>query len=104
MPVLGKRPGRRARSSRGRLRPLRILTLAVTAIALSVASGGFAYFMPALAEAFDATSQVVDVPSPTPSPSEAVASSPSPIARTPGAFTVLLLGSDNDSKFSGDHV
>jgi LCP family protein required for cell wall assembly len=102
--VLGKQPGHRARASRGRLRPLRILTLAVIAIALSVASGGFAYFMPALAEAFDATSQVVDVPSPTPSPSEAVGSSPSPTPRTPGAFTVLLLGSDNDSKFSSDHV
>lgn len=102
--MLGKRPGHRARASRGRLRPLRILTLAVAAVALSVASGGFAYFLPALAEAFDATSQVVDVPSPTPSPEETVGPSPSPTPRTPGSFTVLLLGSDNDSKFIGDHV
>jgi LCP family protein required for cell wall assembly len=80
------------------------LTLAATAIALSVASGGFAYFMPALAEAIDATSQVVVVPSPTPSPEETIGPSPSPTPAVPGSFTVLLLGSDNDSKFIGDHV
>ena len=76
----------------------------MVAVALSVASGGFAYFLPALAEAFDATSQVVDVPSPTPSPEQTIGPSPSPTPRTPGSFTVLLLGSDNDSKFIGDHV
>jgi LCP family protein required for cell wall assembly len=83
------------------MRPLRILTLAVTAVALSVASGGFAYFLPAVSEAFDATSQVVAVPSPTPSPSQLTSPSPTTAPRTPGAFTVLLLGSDNDSKFPG---
>jgi len=103
MPVLGNRPGRRVRSSRGRLRPLRILTLAVVAVALSVTSGGFAYFLPAVAEAIDATGQVVEVPSPTPSPT-GLEPSPSPTPRTPGAITVLLLGSDNDSKFVADHV
>jgi LCP family protein required for cell wall assembly len=77
--------------------------MAVLAVALSSAAGGFAYFLPAVQEAFDATSQVVDVPSPTPSP---VLASPSakPTPRAPGTFTVLLLGSDNDSKFIGDHV
>ena len=101
--MLGNRPGHRARASRGRLRPLRILTLAATAIALSVASGGFAYFLPAVAEAIDATGQVVEVPSPTPSPT-GLEPSPSPTPRTPGSFTVLLLGSDNDSKFQAEHV
>jgi LCP family protein required for cell wall assembly len=86
------------------MRPLRILTLAVTAIALSVASGGFAYFLPAVTEAFDATGQVVDIPSPTPTPTGATSPSTRPTPRTPGSFTVLLLGSDNDAKFSGDHV
>jgi LCP family protein required for cell wall assembly len=100
--VLGNRPGHRARASQGRLRPLRILTLAVTAFALSVGAGGFAYFLPAVQEAFDATSQVVEVPSPTPSPSGVPSVKPTP--RAPGTFTVLLLGSDNDSKFTGDHV
>ena len=75
----------------------------MTAIALSVASGGFAYFLPALAEAIDATGQVVVVPSPTPSPT-GLEPSPSPTPRTPGSFTVLLLGSDNDSKFTAEHV
>jgi len=101
--VLGNRPGHRARASQGRLRPLRILTLAITAFALSVAAGGFAYFLPAVQEAIDATSQVVEVASPTPTPT-GVAPSAKPTPRAPGTFTVLLLGSDNDSKFIGDHV
>jgi LCP family protein required for cell wall assembly len=84
------------------LRPLRILTLAVTAFALSVGAGGFAYFLPAVQEALDATSQVVVVPSPTPSPTGVPSAKPTP--RAPGTFTVLLLGSDNDSKFIGDRV
>jgi LCP family protein required for cell wall assembly len=98
------RPGHRARASRGRLSPLTTLTLVVLAIALSAVAGGFAYFMPAALIAFNSTSQVVQVPSPSPtdilfSPSPV----PSPVAQQ-GAFTVLLLGSDDDSKFSADHV
>jgi polyisoprenyl-teichoic acid--peptidoglycan teichoic acid transferase len=106
MPVLGNRPGHRARASQGRLRPLRILTLAIAAVVLSGAAGGFAYFLPAVSEAFDATGQLVVVPSPTPTPtgSSAPTTAPAPTPKTPGAFTVLLLGSDNDSKFLGDHV
>jgi LCP family protein required for cell wall assembly len=99
---LGIRPGRRARRSRGRLSPLRSLILTALAIALSVVAGGFAYFIPAASAALQATGQQVNVPSPTsllftPSPS------PGP-APSQGAFTVLLLGSDDDSKFSADHV
>jgi cell envelope-related function transcriptional attenuator common domain len=78
--------------------------MAVAAVALSSAAGGFAYFMPAIAEAIDATGQVVVVPSPSPSPTQLFGPSPKPTPRTPGAFTVLLLGSDNDSKFIGDQV
>ncbi|HVC77987.1 MAG TPA: LCP family protein [Candidatus Micrarchaeaceae archaeon] len=74
--------------------------MAVIAVALSSAAGGFAYFMPAIQEAFDATSQVVVVPSPTPSPSITGTATPTP-QHPPGAFTVLLLGSDNDTKFQG---
>jgi len=77
--------------------------MAVIAVALSGAAGGVAYFLPAVQEAFDATSQVVDVPSPTPSPLISTGTTPKP-TRPPGAFTVLLLGSDNDSKFTSDHV
>jgi LCP family protein required for cell wall assembly len=75
----------------------------VLAIALSAVSGGFAYFLPAAVVAFNSTSQTVQVPSPSPidilfSPSPA----PSPVQQQ-GAFTVLLLGSDDDSKCSCDH-
>ena len=69
-------------------------------------AGGLSYFLPAAQLALDSTGQVIRVPSPSatdlftsPSPSQ----SPSPAAVT-GAFTVLLLGSDDDSKFSSDHV
>lgn len=102
--LLGNRPGHRARASQGRLRPFRILTLAIAAVALSGAAGSFAYFLPAVSEAFDATGQVVAVPSPTPTPSGLLTNSPLAAAKSPGSFTVLLLGSDNDSKFLGDHV
>ena len=101
---LGFKPGHRARASRGRLSPFRTATIALLAIALSAAAGGFAYFIPAAVTAWNATAQVVNVPSPsaagllfTPSPS------PSPVSNQ-GAFTVLLLGSDDDSKFFADHV
>jgi len=103
---LGFRPGHRARASRGRLSPIRTITLVALAIALSAVAGGFSYFLPAAVTAFQSTSQVVTVPSPSvgsvlfsPSPSPA----PTPAAQQ-GAFTVLLLGSDDDSKFSPDHV
>jgi LCP family protein required for cell wall assembly len=102
---LGFRPGHRARASRGRLSPFRTITLVALAIALSAVAGGFSYFLPAAVTAYQSTSQGVIVPSPTPgsllfSPSP----SPSTTAAIPGAFTVLLLGSDDDSKFSADHV
>lgn len=69
-------------------------------------AGSLAYFLPAAKLAWDATGQVVTVPSPGPSPSPTLDTSPSPsaAAQVPGAFTVLLLGSDDDSKFSADHV
>jgi LCP family protein required for cell wall assembly len=58
---------------------------------------------PAALTAYRATAQVVVVP--TPSPAEILFSpSPSPSPVTPGDFTVLLLGSDDDSKFDKDHV
>jgi LCP family protein required for cell wall assembly len=77
----------------------------VLAIALSAMAGGFAYFMPAAVVAFNSTSQLPHVTSP--SPAEILFSptpSPSPLVQQQGAFTVLLLGSDDDSKFSADHV
>jgi LCP family protein required for cell wall assembly len=75
----------------------------VLAIALSAVAGGFAYFLPAAVVAFNSIGPVGQVPSPSPtgllfSPSP----SPSPLAQQQGAFTVLLLGSDDDSKFTSD--
>jgi len=70
-------------------------------------AGGFAYFLPAAELAFESTGQVISVPTPTPSPSMLFSPTPStsPLPKPPsGAFTVLLLGSDDDSKFTGDHV
>jgi LCP family protein required for cell wall assembly len=70
----------------------------VLAVALSATAGGFAYYLPAFYTAWKITSQKVEVPSP--SPAEILFSpSPTPSPVTPGAFTVLLLGSDDDSKF-----
>jgi len=77
----------------------------VLAIVVSSVAGGFAYFLPAAELAFESTGQVISSPSPTqlllsPSPTQ---SSPT-VAAVTGAFTVLLLGSDDDSKFKSDHV
>ncbi|HYM97439.1 MAG TPA: LCP family protein [Candidatus Sulfotelmatobacter sp.] len=74
------------------------------ALALSATAGGAAYFIPAAATAFKATGQVVLIP--TPSPTDLFTGSPTPSSTpvTTGDFTVLLLGSDDDSKFSADHV
>jgi polyisoprenyl-teichoic acid--peptidoglycan teichoic acid transferase len=75
-------------------------------VVLAAASGSLAYFLPAAMVAFNAR-QTVDIPSPSaaqvlfsPTPS----ASGVPTVTTSGAFTVLLLGSDDDSKFQGDHV
>lgn len=73
---------------------------------MAAMAGGIAYFIPAAQLALESTSQVLKV---TPSPSDlpSVLPSVSPTATAApvtGAFTVLLLGSDDDSKFQSDHV
>jgi polyisoprenyl-teichoic acid--peptidoglycan teichoic acid transferase len=75
--------------------------MAVIAVALSSAAGGGAYFLPAIQEALDATNQAVVIPTPSPSPSISTSTTTPKPVRPPGAFTVLLLGSDNDTKFHG---
>jgi LCP family protein required for cell wall assembly len=67
-------------------------------------AGTLAYFLPYAKLAFDATGQAVSVTSPTPSPIILSSPSPSPIAQPKDAFTVLLLGSDDDDKFYAEHV
>jgi LCP family protein required for cell wall assembly len=73
---------------------------------MSAMAGGLAYFVPAAQLAIESTGQVLHV---TPSPSQSSSPSISPSATASaapitGAFTVLLLGSDDDSKFNPDHV
>ena len=68
-------------------------------------AGGLAYFIPAAKAAIDATGAPVVHVSPSPtmlfSPTPSSSPTAAPVA---GAFTVLLLGSDDDSKFGPDHV
>ncbi|TMB43521.1 MAG: LytR family transcriptional regulator [Chloroflexi bacterium] len=105
MPVpLGIKPGHRARASRRRLSPSRTILLAALAIVLSSVAGGLAYFIPAAQTAIASTGQAVHVPSPSPTSLFTASPSPAPVANVSGAFTVLLLGSDDDSKFGPDHV
>ncbi len=80
------------------------ITLVVLAIAMSAVAGGFAYIMPTALVAWNATANPSVIPSPT---AATILFSPLPTAspvQQQGAFTVLLLGSDDDSKFVGDHV
>jgi LCP family protein required for cell wall assembly len=106
--VLGVVPGRRARASRRRLNPLRSLVITALAVALAAASGGLSYFLPAAMIAFQSSGQGIGaIPSPSPTQilfSPSPSASAAPTVTTSGAFTVLLLGSDDDSKFSGDRV
>jgi LCP family protein required for cell wall assembly len=86
--------------------PLRIIFLAVLASAVAAVGGGVAYFIPAAATAFQSIGPDITIPSPSPSPSQLHSPTPhpSPVVQPGGPFTVLLLGSDDDSKFSADHV
>ncbi len=68
-------------------------------MALAALSGGFAYFLPAIITGVQATGQSVATTLPSPL---AKLASPSPAVQ--GAFTVLLLGSDDDAKFDPAHV
>jgi LCP family protein required for cell wall assembly len=66
--------------------------------AVSGAAGGLAYFFPAITTAFQDTGHTINRGSPAPSSTPAVDAAPGQ------PFTVLLLGSDNDAKFSGNKV
>src|ERR1700730_1612913 len=96
------------------------LTALVMLVAFGLLAGGaagaLAYFMPVLAVAYQQTGQrvrnSVATPVPTvrrPSQNTPVAAPAAPPAGRPAVtaeapFTVLLLGSDDDSKFASDHV
>lgn len=78
---------------------------------VSGAAGAALYFSPAIAAAFqDFGHNIHQATAPTASPSaaaspgESTASTPAAVVTSGSAFTVLLLGSDNDAKFQSNQV
>jgi LCP family protein required for cell wall assembly len=90
---------RRASAASWRIKLLPSLATLLVGMALAALSGGFAYFLPAIITGVQATGQSVAQSAPPPTPL-----SPSATAPAVGAFTVLLLGSDDDAKFDPAHV
>jgi LCP family protein required for cell wall assembly len=97
--MAGLGPARRRRASR--LHPVRLVFLTLFCMLLSGAAGAAAYFFPVVVAGVGQTGQTVVVP---PSSSPGVKVTPTPAAAPGAPFTVLLLGSDDDSKFPADHV
>src|ERR1700682_6420611 len=95
----GRAPARRRRASR--LHPVRLVTLTLLCLLLSGTAGAAAYFLPVVVAGVGQTGQTVVVP---PSNSPGLKVTPTPAAAPGAPFTVLLLGSDDDSKFNADHV
>jgi LCP family protein required for cell wall assembly len=86
-------PARRRRASR--LHPVRLIALTLFCLLLSGTAGAAAYFFPVVVAGVGQTGQTVIVPpSPTAGARPVAAATPSPGS----AFTVLLLGSDDDGK------
>ncbi len=77
-----------------------VAALLVVGFGLSGVSGVVAYFLPAIAAALNATGQPAqgNGPHPVDTPSTA------PLSNSNQPFNVLLLGSDNDTKFQADDV
>src|SRR5438552_1620277 len=95
--MAGQGPARRRRASR--LHPVRLAALTVFCLLLSGTAGAAAYFFPVVVAGVGQTGQTVVVP-----PGSSTNASPTPSAPPGAPFTVLLLGSDDDSKFQADHV
>src|SRR5256884_2265188 len=95
--MAGQGPARRRRASR--LNPVRLAALTVVCLLLSGLAGAAAYFFPVVVAGVGQTGQTVVVP-----PGSTGRASPTPSAPPGAPFTVLLLGSDDDSKFQADHV
>lgn len=98
--MAGQGPARRRRASRSR--PGRLVVLTLVGLILSGFGGAAAYFFPVVAAGVGQTGQRIVVP---PSATGSARPTPAPTPPPAGApFTVLLLGSDDDSKFNPDHV
>jgi LCP family protein required for cell wall assembly len=94
-------PGVARRRRASRLHPVRLVVLTLFCLLLSGFAGAAAYFFPVVVAGVGQTGQTVIVP---PSNSPGTKVSPAPSAAPGAPFTVLLLGSDDDSKFKADHV
>lgn len=99
MPRSRRSSYRRASAASWRIKLLPSLAILSVGMALAALSGGFAYFLPAIITGVQATGQQGTI-SLLPSP---LAPSATPVPAT-SAFTVLLLGSDDDTKFDPAHV
>ena len=97
--MAGLEAARRRRASR--LHPIRLVIITVFCMVLSGFAGAAAYFFPVVVAGVGQTGQTVVVP---PGNSPGVKVTPTPAAAPGAPFTVLLLGSDDDSKFQADHV
>ncbi len=84
--------------------PFRWVALVVVGFVLAGAGGTLSFFWPSITAAVAATGHTITVPPRTPSPAPGASSSPSAAPVPGGAFTVLLMGSDNDSKFTSNGV
>src|SRR2546423_15165967 len=93
-------PGVARRRRASRLRPVRLAALTLFCLLLSGVAGAAAYFFPVVVAGVGQTGQTVVVP---PSRSPGAKATPKPSAPPGAPFTVLLLGSDDDSKFKADH-
>jgi LCP family protein required for cell wall assembly len=78
-----------------------MVVLTLFCLLLSGFAGAAAYFFPVVVAGVGQTGQTVIVP-PSNSPGTRVSNPPTAAQGAP--FTVLLLGSDDDSKFKADHV
>jgi LCP family protein required for cell wall assembly len=108
VPEAPSRP-RRQRRSRPRRRILPVIGIAFGFV-FSGTVGAVLYFSPAIAAAFQDFGHTIQhgggagAAAASPTPAATASPSPAPVVATGKAFTVLLLGSDNDAKFQGNEV
>jgi LCP family protein required for cell wall assembly len=100
---LGRSPGgpRRRRASRRhpRIPRVRSILVVVLGFILSGVAGALSFFWPTITTALSATGHQIQVTAPTALPGDPSATAAAaPTSSSP--FTVLLLGSDNDGKFT----
>ncbi|MEO6797881.1 MAG: LCP family protein [Candidatus Dormibacter sp.] len=81
------------------MHPVRLAILTIAALLLSALAGAAAYFFPVFTAGVGQTGQRVTVPN-----LPGLKATPTPAAAPGAPFTVLLLGSDDDSKFNADHI